>query len=419
MRDELLTLYLMMPDGRIVVAAQLVVAEEYGRPARMAFIYSPDYLDQPDCFSLDPVCLPLQRGVVEVKCEGDALLGIVDDHLPDEWGRRVMVRQALVQQKRHLERGSVLDVTGMMGESRIGALMLMPQANGLQVPPFGLGAPMEALNRIEELAQRIDAGDDLGDLDFDLFSLAHLASPGTGVGGARPKALVYDDRGCYLAKFNRKNGKDPYNNARVELACLNMARAAGLRVGEGRLVPNQNGRDVLLLDRFDIAPGGGRHHLITLSSLTRHPKTHRPSGAAWRYDAIHAVLAERSDHIKQDCQQLLRQMVFNRAINNLDDHERNFSMMHTEAGWGLSPAYDMVPSMERGGYPVASYGYSAGLPGRDELLAGGRVFGMGKSDIQQAVDAVIDAVSRWRDFADEAGVCDEEISTIARCFPPA
>jgi serine/threonine-protein kinase HipA len=419
MRDELLTLYLMMPDGQITAAAQLVVREENERPVRMEFAYVPDYLERNDCFALDPVGLPLTPDILDLTCDGNASIGIVEDHLPDEWGRRVMVKQALVQQNRRLNNSSVLDVVSMMGDSRIGGMMLVSQRDGLMIPSFGQGASMEALSQIEELAQRIDAGEDLDELDFDLFSLAHLASPGTGVGGARPKALIYDDHGCYLAKFNRKNNKDPYNNARVELACLNMARAAGLNVGGGRVAHDLNGRDVLLLDRFDVSPTGGRYQLASFRSLTRDEETHRLYGGAWLYDVIHDVLVKRSDRIESDCRQLLRQMIFNRAINNLDDHERNFSMMHTEDGWGLSPAYDMVPSMERGGYPVASYKRYAGIPSVDQLLSEGRVFGLGKPEIRRAGDAVFDVVSRWPVFAEEAGVSEQEMESVRRCFPPA
>jgi serine/threonine-protein kinase HipA len=68
------------------------------------------------------------------------------------------------------------------------------------------------------------------------------------MGGARPKAVVEDDDGLWIAKFNRPD--DPWNNARVEHAMLNLARACGLSTAESRL-KRIAGRDVLLVKRFD------------------------------------------------------------------------------------------------------------------------------------------------------------------------
>lgn len=53
------------------------------------------------------------------------------------------------------------------------------------------------------------------------------------MGGARPKVVVDDDNGLRIAKFNRPD--DPLNNARVEHAMLNLARACGLSTAESRL----------------------------------------------------------------------------------------------------------------------------------------------------------------------------------------
>lgn len=142
-----------------------------------------------------------------------------------------------------------------------------------------------------------------------------------GVGGARPKALLYDSVNQYIAKFNRSN-QDSYNNVRVELACLHMARAAGLDIGEGRVEQGVNGREVLLLERFDIAPDGCRYHLITANGLLKEPSSQRDPGGTFRYDDICNLLKKHSTTIDSDLKQLIRLMLFNRAINNTDDHKK-------------------------------------------------------------------------------------------------
>ncbi|GGI25923.1 MULTISPECIES: hypothetical protein [Bradyrhizobium] len=51
---------------------------------------------------------------------------------------------------------------------------------------------------------------------------------GTSMGGARPKAVVEDDHGFWIAKFNRPD--DRWNNTRVERAMLELAKVCS----EGR-----------------------------------------------------------------------------------------------------------------------------------------------------------------------------------------
>jgi serine/threonine-protein kinase HipA len=52
-----------------------------------------------------------------------------------------------------------------------------------------------------------------------------LLLAGTSMGGARPKAVVENGDGLWVAKFNRPD--DRWNSARVEHAMLTLARACG------------------------------------------------------------------------------------------------------------------------------------------------------------------------------------------------
>jgi serine/threonine-protein kinase HipA len=75
----------------------------------------------------------------------------------------------------------------------------------------------------------------------DLFLL------GTSMGGARPKAVVEDGDGLWVAKFNRPD--DKVNMARIEHAMLVLARECNLTAAESK-VAGVGGRDVLLVKRF-------------------------------------------------------------------------------------------------------------------------------------------------------------------------
>jgi serine/threonine-protein kinase HipA len=242
----------------------------------------------------------------------------------------------------------------------------------------------------------------------DAISLLLLANAGSGAGGARPKALVHSDDGAYLAKFNSRS-MDRYNNARVELACMHMAAAAGIRIANGRVAPNINEREVLLIERFDVV-GEHRHHLITANALLKDPATQQDRGGAFRYDDVADLIRRFSAKPAEDLEQLLRLMLFNAAIHNTDDHERNFSFMYSGTDLRLAPAYDLVPSLTTGEYHAAGFTHalSPPLPGQ----VGGRAFGLSKTQVSDAVEAVSAAVRDWEAFAEAAGVTEEELKLI-------
>ena len=60
---------------------------------------------------------------------------------------------------------------------------------------------------------------------------------GTSMGGARPKAVVEDDDGLWIAKFNRPD--DRWNYANVEHAMLVLARICGISVAESSIVRSE------------------------------------------------------------------------------------------------------------------------------------------------------------------------------------
>ena len=262
----------------------------------------------------------------------------------------------------------------------------------------------------EHAASQID-DTSLNAIKINELSLLHLANSGTGVGGARPKALIHEGKQAYLAKFNRRR-LDAYNNARVELACLHMAAGAGLNVHSGYVREGINGREVLLLKRFDVNNDGSRNHVITLNALLKEPGSQRDIGDVFSYTHIAKILRAHSCQIEADLTQLLRQMLFNRAINNTDDHERNFSLLHTENGYRLSPAYDMVPTLSLGEYHAAGFNYTPYPPKPSEVAKLGKIFGLAKPICHNIADDVINAINEWPQYAEACGVSEHDAAQI-------
>ena len=400
------------PGGRRIHAGDCVVEEDAGLVRRVSFRYTADYLGEPAAFPLDPGQLGLGPGERQFVCQG-GVPGVIDDHLPDAWGLKVLATLARDRDARRLNVNSVIDLLTLAQErSHIGGLSLtLPGVR----PQYSLGAPVESLHLAERAAVHVDAM--VPDPDRDDCGIARLANAGSGVGGARPKALLTNGRQHYIAKFNRLSG-DSYNNARVELACLNMARAAGLSVSRGHVVEHVNGREALLLERFDVAEDGARHHLITVNALLKEEGTQRDSGLPFRYDDVADLLRRYSVAIKADLGQLARLALFNRAINNTDDHARNFSFIHRVPGYRLAPAYDLVPSLAIGEYHAAGLGYEPRPPRLSQVSRMGRMFGLSKPWLRQCADQVADAVARWPEFADQAGVAESEADVVCSRFNP-
>ena len=122
---------------------------------------------------------------------------------------------------------------------------------------FGLGqkppAPQRKFNQTINLAKLQAIADAIVN-DEELPAQPQTAQAedlllvGTSMGGARPKAVVEDGDGLWIAKFNRPD--DKWNNARIEHAMLALARTCGLTTAESK-VAAIGGRDVLLVRRFD------------------------------------------------------------------------------------------------------------------------------------------------------------------------
>ena len=394
-------------------AAELVVVEAHNALEAVGFRYLSSYLASEHAFPLDPSALPLDERGFEFR--GGAILGVVDDYLPDDWGRRILSQIAFYQHHKKYNPNSIIDSLDMLTRSRIGGLSIVSQG---EQPQFDFGANIAQTGIAESAAQRMDAPEARD--SYDEASLLYLADNGTGIGGARPKALLHDAEKRYIAKFNRP-AVDRYNNARVELACMKMARKANIEILDGFVQSGINEREVLLVERFDVNPDKSRNHMISINTLLRDSESQRMAHHAFRYDDIYHMLQQFSVAIEEDVMALLRLMLFNRAINNTDDHERNFSLIYRMGdsqphGYRLAPAYDLVPTTIRGGYHAAGYKQSPNPPSLSELESAQRIFGLSRSIVSQCVAEVGDAISQWGEIAKACGVDPEEAKMVRGFF---
>lgn len=403
-------LYLNTAELGIMHIADVALQEEQGVVSNVGFRYKEKYLAQSHAFAIDPAQLPLRSKEYSFACRQSAP-AFIDDYLPDAWGRQVLTKLAMQRNQQRLNANNIREMLSFLQQvhSRIGALCFVEQG---QTPHYAVGIALDKLQQAEQTAQHIDQ-QEFTDLDRHAVGLVYLANSGSGVGGARPKALVHDQDTAYLAKFNRSS--DRYNNARVELACLLMAQRAGIHIGQAKVISDINQRDALLLERFDI-DGDARRHLITANGLLKQASTQQDAGHSFRYDDLYRLLQQYSCNIEEDLKQLLRLMLFNRAINNTDDHERNFSFIHTTKGYQLAPAYDLVPSLAVGEYHAAGFAYQAYPPTATEAEKMGKIFGLAKGDVSAIAQQIRDAIGQWPYYAEQAGASEEQMQQVGKVF---
>ena len=299
------------------------------------FVYGRSYLERQDAVALDPVELKLSPRTYATAALG-GVFGALRDASPDYWGRRVI--------QRHLGKAQPGEMEYLLysPDDRAGALGF-----GLnQTPP----APKRSFNqtldlaKVQAIADVIGADDDRRDAAADRHrdhaddaaddhdQVEKLMMIGTSMGGARPKAVVEDDAGLWIAKFNRPD--DAWNSARVEHAMLVLARACGLITAESRVIEVAN-RDVLLVKRFDrerTAAGYLRARMISALTLLRTEDNYQ-SRDKWSYVLLAEEVRRVCAEPEQNAAELFRRMCFNALISNIDDHPRNHALIAKEAEW--------------------------------------------------------------------------------------
>lgn len=407
--DQRAYVYLQLPQSMEVVTAGFYELDVPQGVPTGSFVYNPAYLVRHDAVPLDPYELPLApRRMQTVKLRG--IFGALRDASPDAWGRRII--------EKHTGRTKLTEVDFLLHspQDRAGALSFGRD----KLPP----APVRTYNRVIQLEALLAAAEQFMDdeaagkpgVPEQLFE---LLQPGTSMGGARPKNVVEDGEGLWLAKFPDKG--DPWNNARVEGAMLALAQECGLRVARHR-VETVAGKDVLLVQRFDRTltdEGYLRHRMVSGLTALGAEDSHGDR-ARWSYLLLADELRRRSARSAQDLEELFRRMVFNALISNTDDHPRNHALIATTIHWELSPAYDLTPnpltSLEKRDLAMTCGTYNR-YANRTNLLSGHGQFKLSLERATAIVDHLQQVVAaRWHAVLRQHGTTLAECDTLSGAF---
>ena len=166
-----------------------------------------------------------------------------------------------------------------------------------------------------------------------------LISPGSSLGGARPKAsVVVGENELWLAKFPGR--EDDYDVAGWEYLTYLLAIEAGIVMAPAKLKRFTSTHRTFLTRRFDRSPESRIHFSSAMTQLGYYDG--RADGAS--YLGLAEFLTRRGGNVPEDLPQLWRRILFSVAVSNTDDHLRNHGFLLTPAGWVLSPAYDINPN---------------------------------------------------------------------------
>lgn len=321
-------------ESEPVTAGRFELTRTVGDRPLGRFVFGRSYLARHNAVDLDPVELKLGKNLVETAAL-QGIFGALRDAGPDYWGRCVIDRHVGGQL-------SELDYLLHSPDDRAGAL------------GFGLGqkppAPRRKFNKtldlekLQAIADSIVRDEDLSpEKDGSRGEAAELLLVATSMGGARPKTVIEDRDGLWLAKFNRPD--DKWNVAKVERAMLVLARNCGLTAAESRLAKIGD-RDVLLVKRFDrekARKGYLRARMVSGLTLLQAEDT-AEARERWSYIELAEELRRASAEPKKDTLELFGRICFNALISNTDDHPRNHAIIAKRYDWRLSPAYDLTPT---------------------------------------------------------------------------
>lgn len=344
--------------------------------------------------------MPIVQGQIFSTGDRNTAPGAIDDARPDRWGERII---------RHIDRPARLSILEMLlfaGDDRFGALGVSTSAE--QYIPRYLGP----YPQLKDLAQLAAAVEDVQTQAPITAEIQRLIQPGVTLGGARPKALLQTDNGPCVIKFSELD--DPVDTPLIEHATMTLAAQAGMYVADTAVLPLPprygKARHALTIERFDRL-GPYRVHCQSAHTALR------AAGLEQSYSNLATILLRLGHPDRQTAmrEELFKRMVFNILMDNTDDHERNHSISLNLADgyYDLTPAYDVVPSLQNLGYQALVVGTAGSESSLENALTQINEYGIKMPRAIELIRQVAAAVDRWATHFTALGVSKSDMELLA------
>jgi len=352
------------------------------------------------------------------------LPGLLSDSIPDRFGN-ALINAWLATQGRTPESFNAVERLCYTGTRGMGALEFFPAMG-----PTAKKADEIQIDRLVELASEILTSRRNLKTRFmhedKTNAMKEILRVGTSAGGARAKAVIAwnpetnevrsgqlkADKGFgyWLLKFDGVRGNkdkeldDPTGYCAIEYAYYRMATDAGINMNECRLF-EEGSRRHFMTRRFDRTNTGEKLHLQSLGALA-----HLDFNQEGAHGYEQALLTIKQLGLPMSAiEEQFRRMTFNIVARNQDDHVKNTAFLMDKSGrWSLSPAFDIIYSFQPEGKWTSSHQMS--LNGKRDhftiadFKACAETASMKRGRAKTIVAEVLDVVSKWKAYADEAEV---------------
>jgi serine/threonine-protein kinase HipA len=294
--------------------------------------------------------------------------------------------------------------------SRAGALRFRDESGSFcraSEPGRRIAPPLVELGRLLAATQALESDSETA------ADLAYLRGNGTSLGGMRPKCTVVDDDGnLSIGKF--PSVKDDRAVTQGEVLAMTLARDAGIRVAEARLIESA-GMPVALIRRFDRTPEGARLMYVSAATLLGADIL---GGREHHYTEIVDAIRRHGASAQEDIEELWRRIAFSILITNVDDHLHNHGFLHQGHGhWQLAPAFDLNPFPERLRELKTWISEETGPEASMEaLMSVTAYFRLPLAKAKKILREVEGAVSRWRVVGRSLGMDKRKLEAFAEAF---
>lgn len=389
-QDEMSLWWLGQPMGALqspCLIGQLILAEGN---RKVGLQYAPDWISNGFALSAD---LPLSRGVFLPKAKDEAA-GAVDDARPDRWGERV-IRNLFKP-----ARLSVMEFLYFAGDDRFGALGVSLSADRYSPGEDGALPTLENLADMQRAITAVLAGERVAE------PLVRLVRPGPSFGGARPKSLIKMDGEQWVVKFSEG---EEFDTELIEHATMRLAQTCGIQVAQTRVLALPKAHAVAV-KRFDRS-NELRSHVISANTVIR--ANAMPMGYPELAQSLRRIA--RPESIRTHQLELFRRMVFNILMDNTDDHEKNHAFVRASDGYyDLSPAYDVVPSVQGLGQQQLRVGKHGAESSIENALSEIAAFGLKKDAAVEVVRRTCKVVDGWKRHFGDFNVNERDLEQLAQ-----
>lgn len=214
--------------------------------------------------------------------------------------------------------------------TRIGAFRFKSDKNGdfLQNMENKKLLTVDEIDKLFEIMQKINNNSETAE-ELELF---HACS--SSLKGRKPKANLLDkDENLCIAKISSLTDEDK-NFLLTEIFALNVAKKFGINVQEYSVEKTKDGKEYLLLKRFD-RQGKKRLHFANLDSVEGY--------IDYEDDKLIAKTITKfcKKNATKNLREFFRRKLFRSAITNTKAFLPNTGFLFDkETGWNLSPEYD-------------------------------------------------------------------------------